>query len=272
MPVLVIAAALLYGCGGEVQKLSEPRDIGDKVTEGDLELFLQVIDDLPDKRLPELPLLFKRPPAWEDHRTLPVNELVQEEIDELEKLWKDGTLVRCLARDRALQKALRQRMSLPQFVGLVKTLGVALARDRVRPEQRLHTIIEQGKKPLEGLRSQSRKFNELKPEERHAVLTTAAWITRIDRARRLMLVPPENRALVKAHLARLEAIFPAEFQTNPFDSITDQIAELGMSFQELPQTGYDAEIEWRENEVLRGTDSPDPERPAATTAARLKSP
>lgn len=255
--MLVIVALFAVGCGARTQKFLEPREIGDKVTDADLESFFQVVNDLPDKKLPEMPVLFKKPPSWDEQRTLPVNELVREETDELEKLWNDENLTRHLAKDRALKKALWQRLSLQQFVGLVKTIGVALARNAVRPDQDLHKIVEQGKKRLEALRGQTRRFNQLKPDERHVVLTTAVWITRIDRARRLLQVPPENRALARDHDNRLKSIFPPEFTANPFDSIADQIEELGMSFEEQSQTGLDAEIEWKESDALRGSDSPD---------------
>jgi hypothetical protein len=148
-------------------------------------------------------------------------------------------------------------MSPAQFVGLVKTIGAALARNAVRPDQDLRLIVEQGKRRLGPLRAQTQRFNQLEPDERHVVLTTAVWITRIDRARRLMRVPPENLALVKSHYDRLKAIFPQEFWANPFDSIADQIEELGMSFSELRQTGLDAEIDWKESDAIRGMDSPD---------------
>jgi hypothetical protein len=250
---------LLAGCGEEAQKFAEPREVGDKVTDADLETFFQVVDELPDKKLPEMPALFKSPPSWDEQRTLPVNELVREESDELEKLWNDEHLIRHLAKDRPLQRALRQRMSPAQFVGLVKTLGAALARNAVRPDQDLKLIVEQGKRRLNPLRAQTQRFNQLQPDERHVVLTTAVWITRIDRARRLMQVPPENLALVKSHYDRLKAIFPQEFWANPFDSIADQIEELGMSFEELRQTGLDTEIDWKESDALRGMDPPDPD-------------
>ncbi|HEV8002579.1 MAG TPA: hypothetical protein VGP63_22020 [Planctomycetaceae bacterium] len=255
----VAAIALLAGCGEQAQKFAEPRDVGDKVTDGDLETFFQVIDELPEKKLPEMPALFKSPPAWDEQRTLPVNELVREEFDELDKLWNDEHLTRHLAKDRPLQKALRQRMSAAQFVGLVKTIGAALARNAVRPDQELKRIVEQGKRRLNALRAQTQRFNQLQPDERHVVLTTAVWITRIDRARRLMEVPPENLAQVKAHYDRLKTIFPPEFWANPFDSIADQIEELGMSFEELRQTGLDTEIDWKETDALRGMDPPDPD-------------
>lgn len=248
---------LMAGCGTHTQKYLEPRDIGDKVTDADLDAFMQVVNDLPDKKLPEIPVLFKKPPSWDEQRTLPVNELVREETDDLEKLWTDDNLTRHLAKDRALKKALRQRLTLPQFVGLVKTIGIALTRNAVRPDQNLHKIIEQGKKRLEALRVQARRYNQLKPDERHVVLTTAVWITRIDRARRLLQVPPENRAMAQEHFDRLKTIFPPEFTANPFDSIADQIEELGMSFEEQRQTGLDAEIDWKESDALRGTDPPD---------------
>jgi hypothetical protein len=251
------AALIAAGCEAHTQKYLEPRDIGDKVTEADLESFLQVINELPDKKLPELPVLFKKPPSWDDQRTLPVNELVREETDDLDKLWNDENLTRHLAKNRLLKKALQQRLTLPQFVGLVKTIGIALTRNAVRSDQNLHRIVEQGKKRLEALRGQTRRFNQLKPDERHVVLTTAVWITRIDRARRLLQVPPENRAMALDHFERLKEIFPAEFTANPFDSIADQIEELGMSFEEQRQTGLDAEIDWKESDAIRGSDPPD---------------
>jgi hypothetical protein len=269
---LVLAGTLMAGCGGELQKSAEPREIGDKVTDADLDVFFQVVDDLPAQKLPEMPVLFKGPPTWEDHRTLPVNELVREETDELDKLWNDELLIRHLGKDRALQKALRERMSLSQFVGLVKTIGVALARNSVRPEQELRRILDQGKKRLEGLRAQTRRFNELKPDQRHTILTAAVWITRVDRARRLLLVPPENREMATTYFKRFEAIFPPEFTSNPFDSIADQIDELGMSFEELPQTGVDSDIEWSPSTALRGTDPPDVEVREAVAESAPKAP
>jgi hypothetical protein len=268
--LLLAVGSLLTGCGEQAPKFGEPRDIGDKVTDADLETFFQVIDELPEKKLPEMPLLFKRPPSWDEQRTLPVNELVREESDELEKLWNDEHLIRHLAKDRPLQKALRQRMSPAQFVGLVKTLGAALARNAVRPDQDLKLIVEQGKRRISKLRSQTQRFNQLAPDQQHDVLTTAVWITRIDRARRLSQVPPENLALVKGHYDRLKAIFPQEFWGNPFDPIADQIEELGMSFEELKQTGLDAEIDWKGSDALRGTDSPDPDPREIPVAASTR--
>lgn len=262
---LVIAGCLAGGCAQEAPKAVAPREIGDKVTRSDLETFFQVIDDLPDKKLPELPPLFKPAPSWDDQRTLPVNELVREESDELEKQWSHELLCRHLSRDRLLERALSQRISMEQFVGLIKTIGTALARNAVRPGQDLANIIEEGKKRVEGLGQQTQRFNQLKPDERHTVLMTAMWIARLDCARRLRQVPPENRAMAKAHLQRLKTIFPKDFQANPFDAITDQIEELGMSFQELPQTGLDAEIEWTGRDVVRGADPPDV-KPRESTA------
>jgi hypothetical protein len=268
--LLLSVGGLLAGCGEQAQKLGEPREVGDKVTDADLDTFFQVVEELPDKKLPEMPALFKSPPAWDEQRTLPVNELVREESDELEKLWNDEHLTRHLAKDRPLQKALRQRISSAQFVGLVKTLGAALARNAVRPDQDLKLIVEQGKRRLGPLRAQTQRFNQLQPDERHVVLTTAVWITRIDRARRLTQVPPENLALVKSHYDRLKAIFPQEFWANPFDSIADQIEELGMSFEELRQTGLDTEIDWKESDALRGTDLPDPDPREIAVATPIK--
>src|SRR5262249_1581749 len=57
LALICILALLTAGCSTHTQKYLEPRDIGDKVTEGDLDAFLQVVNDLPDKKLPEIPVL-----------------------------------------------------------------------------------------------------------------------------------------------------------------------------------------------------------------------
>jgi hypothetical protein len=267
---LITIALSTAGCGGQAERYTEPRDIGDKITDSDLDGFLQVVDALPGKKLPEMPPLFKGPPSWDEQRTLPVNELMREENDDLEKQWNNDNFIRHLAKDRTLQKTLKQRMSLAQFVGLLKTIGIAMARNTLRSDQDLRRMIELGKKRLEALRSQTKRFNELKPDERHVVLTTAAWITRIDRARRLLEVPPENRAMARTNYERLMAIFPKDYTANPFDSIADPIEELGITFEELPQTGRDAEIDWKESDALRGTDAPDPDTSQAAAAPQVR--
>lgn len=261
----------LAGCGSEQVVSIEPRQIGDKVTEADLQLFLDVIDRLPDKKLPALPTLYKLPPAWDDQRTLPVKELVREEAEQLEKFWTDDATLRLLVRNRALQKALNPRLPLDQFVSLIKGVGMALSRNTIRPEQDLEFLIERGERGLESLRNNSRQFNTLKAEEQHAVLTTAVWVTRIDRAKRLLQVPIANRELASVHYDRLKEIFPSEYTTNPFDAISDRVEELGLPFEELAQSGADAEIDWSESDAVRGDDQVDPEfRPRDGRTARTE--
>src|SRR5690606_30943793 len=103
---------------------------------------------------------------------------------------------------------------------------------------------------------------------RHAILATAVWMTRIDRAKRLLEVPLDNVDLAKTHYERMKSIFPEEFTVNPFDVIADRIEELGLSFEELPQSGFDAEIDWTEAEAIRGEDQPDQGYPTKDATSR----
>ncbi len=60
-PWLLLLVLLAGGCGTQTQKFMEPREIGDKVTESDLDAFLQVVNDLPDKNSPRCPPCSKNP-------------------------------------------------------------------------------------------------------------------------------------------------------------------------------------------------------------------
>ena len=159
--LLLAVGTLLTGCGeqrAEVRRAARHRGQGDRRRPGDV---LPGDRRTAREKVARDAALVQAPPSWDEQRTLPVNELVREESDELEKLWNDEHLIRHLAKDRPLQKALQQRMSPAQFVGLVKTLGAALARNAVRPDQDLKLIVEQGKRRISKLRSQTQRFNQL---------------------------------------------------------------------------------------------------------------
>jgi len=247
------------GCGGSGLEYREVKRIDEKVTQEELNGFLRVVQRLPDHKLPKLPAVFPPPPNWSRGRTLPVSQLVDEERDELANRWSVEWIARRLEKNHRLQYALRsERMTTEQFVGLMLTIGVTLSRNTLHEHQNLYKILVKGKAVIAQLKRDSRRrFAELKEQDRYTVLVRAIWISRVDRAARLKQVPPENLALVREHHERLAAIFPAEFTTNPFDSIVDRMESDGLPFEETGESGRDDRIAWRPDRALIGHDRPD---------------
>ena len=243
------------GCSHEEQVELETKRIDEKVTDAELERFFAVIDGLPDKKLPEFRHVFAPPPVWSSGRSRPVGELVKEELNAIEERWDFDNLKGQLRRNKRLQRVLRrEEMTAEQFLGLSLALGVALSRSTVREDQNLERLAKMGKQKVEQLKTEADLFSSLSLERHHSVLQRAVWITRTDRAKRLLTVPPENLALVQAHLERLQAIFPPAYTTNPLDPVADLLAEQGIPFEESPLAGYDNQIEWSRDDAIVGTD------------------
>jgi hypothetical protein len=145
-------------------------------------------------------------------------------------------------------------MTAEQFIGLSLALAIALGRDSVREDQDLERIVKVGRQRIDQLQAEVDLFSSLGPEKQHEVLQRAVWITRTDRARRLLTVPPENVALVRAHRERLKKIFPGVYTSNPLDPVADHLAEQGVPFEESPSVGSDSQIDWSRADAIVGTD------------------
>jgi len=269
--VLLAAVLGLAGCSEERQERVGIADISDKVSDEEFERFLNVVKRLPDEKLPEMPPFFGPAPDWSPSRTLPVHDLVKEEEELLRARWSTETMAKHLEHDHALRRALRRaEMTLNEFCNVVGALGIALNHGTLRKNQDPQAILDKAKRPLEQLKKDDRSFSELSREEMYVVLRQAAWIARADRAGRLASVPPENLALARKHAEQLAEIFPIEFSSNPFDPIIDLLEERGLPFEELSDSGSDAEIEWSEIGARRGNDPPDAEfqtKPAKLSTA-----
>ncbi|MEX0703250.1 MAG: hypothetical protein WD069_14245 [Planctomycetales bacterium] len=253
-------AAALSGCLDEPLPYVEAKEIDEKVTDGELAAFLRIVGALPEGTLPAMPAPFAPPPAWDEFRTLPVADLVEEETHALDLRWSVDWQARQLGKNRPLHRALgREEMTPAQFVGIALALGAALGRDQLPPRTDLEQVIAEGQPAIDALRADLRPFHSLSPEDRHFVLRQAMWISRLDRAERLDRVPPENLTLVRQHREALAKVFPAEFRTDPLAAVADLFAERGVPFEELPQTGTDERIEWDPAEALVGRDEPDAE-------------
>ncbi len=252
---------VLAGCADTSLEFREVKRIREKVTDAEMNTFLQIINSLPDRKLPKFPSVFAPPPDWDQENTYGVSELVEREIKMLAERSDVEKLAIHLQRNRRLQRTLRRKQMTPeQFVGLSLAIGVAISRSTLRDNQDLDTIIEEGERKIDELKQNVKPFHLHTQEGKHRVLQQAVWITRVDRAKRLKSVPPENYIeLVQRYRKDLAGIFPEEFTANPLDAVADLLEEQGTPFEELPESGTDAEIEWNEDEAIVGREPPDPE-------------
>jgi hypothetical protein len=258
--ILAVLPALLSGCVDKSIELTEVKRIDEKVTEPELMTFLAIISHLPNNTVPQLPPLFAPPPEWSQDRTLPVDELVIEEQRLMEGRQSVEWMAARLHRNRSLQRVLRRRHMTPeQFVGLVVSIGVALSRNTLRDDQQLEELLKRGELALDDLRQNTHRFSSLRPDERHRVLQQAMWITRLDRAHRLQMVPPENMALAQEHQDVLSRVLPAEFLQNPLDAVADLLQEQGIPFEDISDARGDTHITWTREAAIYGTDPSDPE-------------
>lgn len=255
----LIAVVAVVGCSGNQLEYVEVKDIDERLTSEELESFLRIVEALPDQKLPALPPVFAPPPEWAPSRTLPVNELLAEEQKAIDERWDVPRLAERLERNRRLGRLLEQeQLTTEQFVGLTLTIGLALSHGTLREEQDLADVLNHGREAIERLNRNTRSFATHPPEGRYHVLSQAAWVARVDRAKHLQLVPPENVELIAPHRETLARMFPPEYTTNPLDAIADPLEEWGTPFEELPESGHDDELTWDRAEALIGTDELQP--------------
>lgn len=268
----VLAVVFAIGCAQEERAKLETKHVDEKVTEEELQRFLRVIDGLQEKKLPDFKPVYAPPPDWASGRSRPVGELVKEELASIEERWDFENLKGQLRRDKRLHRVLRrEQMTTEQFLGLSLTLAVALGRNTIREDQDLERLAKLGRQRIEQLQNEVELFSSLTPQQQHSVLQRAVWITRTDRAKRLLKVPPENVTLVRANRERLDKIFPTVYTSNPLDPVADLLAEQGIPFEELPSAGFDSQIEWSRADAIIGRDvapvSPSNERKSANREA-----
>ena len=249
---------LISGCREDVTHYREVKRIHEKVTEKEMQQFLAVVGELPDGKLPEL-AVYRPLPNWNPRRTLPVGELVKEEQKLLERGWDVEWHEGQLKRNRHLVRALsKHKLTLQQFIGLTLAIGAAVSRSALRDDQEPEQYVSKGKQNISDLMKDERTFAKLSREDRFNVHRKAGWLTRSDRATRLLDVPPENIILVRKHSEKLAEIFPQEFRINPLDGIADLLAERGMPFEELDSSGRDADLTWDRSKAKIKHDDPDP--------------
>ena len=257
MVSVLAAVAVLSGCADPTLKFTEVKRVSEEVTLGELRTFLEIVERLPEQKLPPFPDLYLPLPNWNSERTLPISDLVDAEQLSLVERWGTQQLVDALPQSRRLDRWLvRKRTTREQFIGLTLAIGAAVSRSTVRENQDLAGILTKGERKVSGLRSRGEPFNTLSSEAMHNVLHEAAWITRHDRARRLLSVPDRNVELVLKHSEELLKLFPAELTRNPFDDIADRLDEQGIPFEELPGNDKFDSLSWDPEDAIVGRDDP----------------
>lgn len=256
---LAVLLVSLPGCWEKPLDYVEVKRIDEVVTEPELESFLEVIRLLPDGKMPKLHTIYRKPVRWDAGRTLPVNDLVNEESAQIVRPWDTKFLAQEVETNRRLQRALRRvEMTPEQFMGLLLAIGTAMNRSNLPRDYDFDAVIHRGQKVIQQLKRNRTPFVDYSLDRQYSVTREAIWLYRVDRSERLRDVPRENVELVRQHWDELAALFPHEFTIDPLGVIADQLEERGIPFVESPETGQDANISWNPEESLIGTDPPDP--------------
>lgn len=247
------------GCSDSSLDYTELKQLNEKVTESELKKYLKVVKLLPQKKVPPFPSVYAPAPNWSHIRSLPIEDLVNSEQNNLSQLWEIERISDHFGiRNRTLKKALHRReMSKDQFISITLALGLAASRHQLREDQNLEAIIQKGNKIIHQLELDKRPFSSLSLEERHRTLNEAMWIARVNRAEHLIQIPPENVNLVRAHWDQLKEVLPPEFLNNPLENLSDPLEEHGIPFT-IDEKDSNDPLEWISTEAIIGTDPPDP--------------
>lgn len=251
----VCVVGLACGCEARAPEYTEVRRIDEELTPGELQKWMRIVDQLPEQRLPPWPEMFPPPPQWKASRTLTIGELLKEEQAMLDDRWSVETLAAGLSQNRPLQRALAQeQLTLEQFTGLTLAVGMTVCAGTLRETQELESLVTRGEAALQELRQDQRIFSTLEEDMRFRVLQDAIWLSRVHRARLLAQVPEENLQLIAELRERILPMLPQELTSNPLDPVADILADRGLPFEELPQSGFDDQLSWNSGKAIVGYD------------------
>lgn len=222
---------------------TEVRRVDELLTESELRSFLKVAASLPDQKIPPLANIWLAPPTWNSNR--PIRYLVQQENKLLEEQISPNSLLPQLPKSRKFERALKEAQLTPeQFSGLLISFAVTLLRDEHTSAQELDRILDRGRLTLQRLTEDERVFSSLSDDGAHYLLQQASWITLCDRATRLQQVPDLNLELVRRHREELLAVLPESLLSDPLEPLRPLLNESGLPFEELPESGSDAQLSW----------------------------
>lgn len=256
--VVVIAGfGLLAGAAGcEEPPLDyfEVKRINETITAAELEAVIDIAGKLPDGRLSSQFVPYLPVPDWSLSRTLPVSELLDEERQRHAVRWSPERLAKTLPESRQLDRLLRKhRLTRDQFAAVAMVLGVTWSADQLPPNRDLDSAMRQGSEIVKQLQEDRRVFANLSDDQAHQVLRSAAWLSLVERVKRLRQVSPENLELVRAHQERLKSVLPQGLDGDPLSEFSDILEQTGLPFTERPDSGRDDELTWSPEDAIQGT-------------------
>jgi hypothetical protein len=74
--IILTTAVVLSGCEEAELTFTEVKRVNEEVKPGELRAFFEIVDHLPDRKLPPFPDLYLPLPNWNAERTLPISDLV----------------------------------------------------------------------------------------------------------------------------------------------------------------------------------------------------
>ncbi len=250
--VMCVASFGLSGCEERQMTYFEVKRIDEPLTINDLSLIVNILETLPPDQLKLLPPIFAKIPTWEPNRTLSISSLTREELERMNTLWSYEHLSRRFEKNRHLHKLLfHYGLNLEQLLGLVRSVGVAIASTYVEPEYDYKLNIKRAQDRIYKLEADDRPFANLSPDKQFEVEHMARYLSRRDRCEQLAMVPDSNKALVTEYFKDLREVLPVDYFQDPLAPVTDWQEEYGVPFQELnDRVPSDASIMWRKEDKL----------------------
>ncbi|MEM1061317.1 MAG: hypothetical protein AAGJ97_03200 [Planctomycetota bacterium] len=259
LPHALLALGLIasaVGCAEEERAVyRETTRVDESVKKSDLLVLRSVLQSLTPTQLASLPAVFASAPSWSADRTLPVRELVAEEVRRQADEGSLAIVTRRFPRSKAFDRLVEAGRRTPeQIVSLYIAASWALARAEIADERLLDEYYRRAETELGSLRLDDRPFGPLPSEVRFGIEQRAAWLSVIDRVERLRLIPPENVETVAALGEEFAALFPASCRQDPVTAVLPRLELFGVPFEEPDPSRSDADLVWRAETALIGRD------------------
>ena len=244
-PVAIICFTLLAGCEKPPIDFLEVRRIDEALRPADLDQLARIAKQMPNGRLPSLSPHFLPAPRWDSNRPATVATLSREELERLRESTQLDVLVRSNGRNARLRYALKQEsLTDEQYTALLLAVGMAVQKSRLDPARDLERYVRDGRGKMKQLADRKESFAAMPRDDQIRALDDATWITRVDRAERLLRVPMENVTLVAGRTDELAKLLPKQFLKDPLASVADPLRDYGVPFRERPDSGFDSELTW----------------------------
>lgn len=246
---------LLSGCGQPQPINSKIINPDDQLTTGDVKLFLEIAEHLPDGALKDVPAPYQPAPKWDSARTLPVNELARNELHQLNLRWKYDAFVKALPNNKEFARVLKHKhISRERFASLAFALAVAFSKSSMASDFNLDAHHKKSAVVLNDIKHDGRPFHTLSPDVAHEVQRKAAWITEYHRCERLAEIPQLNTKTIQGARKKLSELLHPSFSQSPFNTRLDRNLDVAMPFEDLPGNEKLELLEWSPANAIVGRD------------------